>query len=131
MNEYAKKAFEAAKAQHLTAADVAELDYSEIAAMAKVTVELNGDSSADFLYRSVRRQVFQLLSAKERDDRLEAIRSAAENVAKLQAGLSDLTITIDADGRLRVASAKVTSDMEKVTFSDTQHASLEAKGINI
>ena len=130
MNTYAMMAFEVTRSQHMSADEVAAMDYADIAELAKAKVEVNGDSPADFHYKPVRRKVCELLLMKEHDDKLEAIRAAAENAAKLQAELSDLTLTVDIDGRLRVTSAKVSSDTEDTTFTETVHAWLEAKGVN-
>ena len=125
MNTYAMMAFEVTKSQHMTAEQVAAMGYADIAALAKVT-----DSPPGFEYRPVRRQVCELLLRKDRDDALATIKTAAENAVKLSADLSDAKLAVDEDGRLRVTSAKVTSDTEKATFSQAVHDWFETQGVN-
>jgi len=130
MNEYMTKAFEAAKAQHLTAADVAALDYDKIARLAGLTLGPKGESPADFEYRPIRRKMCAMLVTKDRNDTLSIIKSAAENAVKLLPGLSDAKITVDEDGRLCITSSKVTSDAKHGDFANTVHDWLETQGVN-
>ena len=95
---YFETAYIYAKANNLTAAQVAGSTYQQIAAACGVTVEANGDSPADFHYQIIRRKVAFRLRDEEVAAANESRRSAV--LAKIQelAGEHDATAEFIMDG---------------------------------
>jgi len=77
-SDYNKIALAAARQQLLTAADVAAMGYADIAALAGVTIEKNGNSPADFFYVAVRRKVINVLEPEEAEAAEVAMKTAIE-----------------------------------------------------
>ena len=95
---YFATAYEYAKANNLTAAQVAGSTYQQIAAACGVAIGANGDSPADFRYLIIRRKIALKLRAEEIAAANESRRSAV--LAKIQelAGEHDATAEFVMDG---------------------------------
>ena len=98
--QYAQVAYEAAKLAGLTAAQVAQCGYRNVAALAKVAVAPAPDDScaADFFFRHVRDRVATRLRREETAQRREALALTFEQWLKTTGGAPTALVSVTDDG---------------------------------
>ncbi len=118
---YADTAYATAIAAGKTADDVAAMGYAQIAALCKVKVEINGDSSAAFHYRPIRRKVCGLL--------LRGAWNTHRQIAKTAALAAVATSPREMAAVIESLFPDVPED-EDTSFDPTVHEFFESQGIN-
>lgn len=100
---YVDSVLKSAATQGLSSAQIAALGYRDIAALAGVTIEKNGDSPKDFIFENVRARVRREL------DNAESLAATTELRITLEAAMKDSgnVVTVnDKTGEVIVTTAK-------------------------
>jgi len=125
MSIYTDKIIEGAKAAGMDAAKAAGLTYAEVAAMAGVVIEKNGDSPADFFYQLERHQLAQVLAAAETAALAETLRAETQKA---------IAATLDTAGSVtesvKVAAIKTAGLTEFVKAAEATLAEVASVGEN-
>ena len=124
MSSYFDKALTKAKKQGLSAAQVAGLRYTEIAALAGVKIGANGESPKDFFYEAIRAKIVARLNDEFRLAALEADRAVYENAIKALPGKAGKVVVVDPDGTFKIISSIDIQDISTIVQDDKEEIGL-------
>lgn len=99
---YKDAALAAAQTQSLTPEQVMEMGYYEIAALAGVKIEPNGNSPASFVYAAIRGYVASRLRAELRAIFWEGIRAYTETEVRKEPGMAQASVIMMGAGDFQV-----------------------------